>query len=76
MSNEGTSPLHMGSITPSTNFSATNTCGVFLAAGSACSITVAFTPTQVGSISGTLTVSDADLNSPHILKLTGTGVNP
>jgi phospholipase C len=76
MTNVGSSPLHIGSITPSTNFSATNNCGVSLAPETACSITVTFTPTQVGAITGSLTISDADLNSPHILKLTGTGVNP
>jgi phospholipase C len=76
MTNVGTSPLHIGSITPSTNFSEANTCGLSLAPGTACTITVTFTPTQVGAISGTLTISDAELNSPHLLKLSGTGVNP
>jgi hypothetical protein len=76
MTNVSASPLHIGSITPSTNFSETNTCGISLAPGTACTITVTFTPTQVGAISGTLTISDAELNSPHLLKLSGTGVNP
>ena len=77
MTNVSTNPLHIGSITtPSTNFSATNNCGVSLAPGTACSITVTFTPTQVGSISDTLTISDADLNSPHMLTLHGNGVSP
>ncbi len=76
MTNVSASPLHIGSVTPSTNFSETNTCGISLAPGTACTITVTFTPTQVGAISGTLNISDAELNSPHLLKLTGTGVNP
>jgi phospholipase C len=74
--NVGTTALNVGAITASTNFSATDSCGTSIEAGTACTITVTFTPTQTGAISGTLTISDADLNSPHILKLTGTGVNP
>jgi len=73
MTNVGTSPLHIGSITGSTNYSAVNTCGTSLAAGTACTITVTFTPTQLGSLPGTVTISDADLNSPHLIKLSGTG---
>ena len=76
MTNVGTSPLHIGSITASTNYSAANTCGTSLAAGVACTITVTFAPTQLGSLPGTVTISDADLNSPHMIKLSGTGANP
>ena len=76
MTNVSPSPLHIGSIAASTNYSETNTCGTSLAAGTACTITVTFTPSQSGSLPGTLTISDADMNSPHILKMSGTGVNP
>ena len=76
MTNVGASPLHIGSITASANYSATNTCGTELAGGTACTISVAFTPTAAGSLPGAVTISDADMNSPHTIKLTGTGVNP
>ncbi|MDW5266609.1 MULTISPECIES: choice-of-anchor D domain-containing protein [Acidobacteriaceae] len=44
-----------------------------LAAGASCSVTVSFTPTALGSRTGTLTASSSS-NSPTTLPLTGTGV--
>jgi phospholipase C len=72
--NVGTTVLNVGNITASTNYSVTNNCGTSIGAGSTCTITVTFTPTQTGAIPGTLDISDSDLNSPHILNLSGTGV--
>ena len=50
-----------------------NGCGTTVPAFTACSITVTFTPTAVGSRPGTLTVTDVAGNSPQTVKLTGTG---
>jgi phospholipase C len=74
--NVGPSALNIGTVTATANYSETNTCGVSLAGGAACTITVTFTPTQLGSVPGTLTVSASDFNSPHTFNLSGTGVNP
>ncbi len=49
------------------------TCTTSLAAKTNCTINVVFTPTQVGTRTGTLNVADDANNSPQISNLTGTG---
>ena len=44
-----------------------------VAPGADCSLTVAFNPTAVGTVTGTLTITDNAPGSPHIVTLTGTG---
>lgn len=52
-----------------------DTCGDTLAANSACTLQIAFTPTASGTRTGTLTVTDNSMNSPHVMQLSGTGVS-
>jgi len=56
----------------------TNTCpsgpNAVLAANSACTMRLTFTPTAGGLRTGALTIVDSAPNSPHVLQLTGTGV--
>jgi len=56
----------------------TNTCpsgpNAILAANSACTMRLTFTPTAGGLRTGALTIVDSAPNSPHVLQLTGTGV--
>jgi hypothetical protein len=49
------------------------TCGASLAANAKCTISVTFTPTQTGTRTGQLRVSDSASNSPQTSSLTGTG---
>jgi hypothetical protein len=49
------------------------TCGSSLAASGKCTISVTFTPTQTGTRTGQLSVSDSASNSPQTAALTGTG---
>jgi hypothetical protein len=51
----------------------TSTCSSTLAAQSSCTISVVFTPTQTGTRTGTLQVSDNAVGSPQTSSLTGTG---
>jgi hypothetical protein len=53
----------------------TTTCGTSVAAIGTCTIDVVFTPTQTGTLTGTLQVSDSAENSPQSSSLTGTGDN-
>jgi hypothetical protein len=73
LSNGGSATLDISSITTSANFSQTNACGSSLAAGKSCKISVTFTPTQSGSLTGTLSVNDNGTNSPQTVSLSGTG---
>jgi hypothetical protein len=52
-----------------------DTCGGTLAVNSACTLQVAFTPTASGTRTGTLTVTDNSVNSPHVMQLHGSGVD-
>jgi hypothetical protein len=49
------------------------TCGSSLAAKKKCTIDVTFSPTQTGTRTGQLSVSDSASNSPQTATLTGTG---
>ncbi|MGD0222285.1 MAG: DUF3443 family protein [Terriglobia bacterium] len=68
----GTASLTFSSITTSSGFSQTNTCGTGIAAGAACSISVTFTPTAPGTVNGTLTITDNVSGSPQTVTLSGT----
>jgi hypothetical protein len=73
LSNTGTAALTISSIAASGDFSASDTCGTSLGAGSNCPISVTFHPTAGGSRSGTLTITDNAYDSPQHVALSGTG---
>src|SRR5580658_1373001 len=76
LKNTGTVTLDITSITTSGDFgqvTSTKPCGSTLAAGKSCTIDVTFTPTQVGALSGTLTLTDNSPSSPQTVALSGTG---
>ncbi len=78
LTNVGTSPLAISSITISGDFTQGNNCpvGGTLAPGSSCRVNVRFRPTALGVRTGTLTFTDVDPTSPQLVSLTGTGVQP
>ncbi len=71
--NTGAGPLTVTSIVTTGSYSQTNTCGVSVAAGATCTISVGFTPTVVGANPGTVSITDNAANSPQSVRLTGTG---
>jgi hypothetical protein len=82
VNNTGTVPLTISSIAATGDFSQTNTCPAStssLAAGANCTINVTFTPSTIGTRSGTLTITDNAGNVPgttQTVSLTGSGVVP
>jgi hypothetical protein len=50
------------------------TCGSSLLAERNCTISVTFTPTQTGTRTGQLSVSDSANNTPQTSNLRGTGI--
>ena len=74
LTNTGTAALTITSITISKKYTVTNTCGSSLAAGSSCTITVSFAPTAVGTITGTVSVTDNASGSPQTFSMTGTAI--
>ena len=59
--------------TNASDFAATNTCPASLAAGTGCTITVTFTPSDVGTRTAKVVISDDAKNSPLTVYLSGTG---
>jgi phospholipase C len=80
LTNSGTAPVTISSIAASGDYSQSNDCPASLGAGASCTINAVFTPTATGTRYGTVTVTDSDGGSPHVLGLTGVGtqvsVNP
>jgi hypothetical protein len=74
LTNTGTAALKISSIAISGAFSRTTTCKSSLAAGSSCQISVKFTPTARGTLTGAVTINDNAADSPQIINLTGTGM--
>jgi hypothetical protein len=82
LTNQQPTPLTINSIavTGSNEFQVTNTCipngssSGTLAGNSSCSISVVFTPTATGSVSGAFTVSFNASGSPATVSYTGTGI--
>ena len=56
------------------DFAQTNNCGTSVPAGGSCDISVAFTPTVVGTRTGQVTITDNAADSPQTISLTGIGV--
>ncbi len=75
LKNTTSAALNITGITIGGDFHQTNNCPSILAAELSCTISVTFTPSALGSRSGTLSVSDPWEGSPQRVTLTGTGVS-
>jgi hypothetical protein len=76
LSNSGTGSLAISSIAATGDFSQTNNCGTSLAPGGSCVINVTFSPTGIGTRTGSLLVTDNAPGNPQTASLTGTGRGP
>lgn len=77
LTNTGSSTLEINGVTTTGDFAVSaNACGPTLAVGSSCKISVTFTPTQLGALTGSLNLTDNAPNSPQAEPLSGTGVGP
>jgi hypothetical protein len=74
--NAGTVPLLVSSIATSGDFSESGNCvGTVPAGGGRCTINVTFTPTELVTETQVLYIYDNATGSPHVVTLTGTGIN-
>ena len=73
LTNTGNATLTITSLTSSGDFAQTNTCGSSVAAGANCTISVTFTPTNINTRSGAITIVDNATGSPQSVTLTGKG---
>jgi hypothetical protein len=75
LTNSGSFSLSISTVSVSGDFSETDTCaGQTIQPSDTCTISVTFTPSVVGAISGALTIVDNALNTPQVVALSGTGL--
>ena len=79
LTNTGNLPLQIGSISLGggnpNDYKETDNCGLSLAVGAACTLSVTFTPPSMGSYPASITLIDNALSSPQTIALSGTGTN-
>jgi Glycosyl hydrolases family 39/Transmembrane protein 131-like N-terminal len=71
LSNGQSTPLSISSIQINPPFSQTNNCGVSLAAGMSCAISVIYSPKAAGLSSSNLVITDNATNSPQTVAISG-----
>jgi hypothetical protein len=77
LSNTGQAPLAISSIvyTGTSDFAETNNCPATLAVGASCTLSITYTPTIVGSESGTITFNDNAPGNPQVMTVSGSSVS-
>jgi len=77
LTNTGTALLDIDSIAitgpDAEEFSQKNTCGTSLAANASCTITVTFTPTDIGNATASVSITDNAAGSPQTVPLPAAG---
>jgi len=78
VTNFGGSPIHNLNIATSGVFSQTNNCPSALVAATSCTVSVSFTPSAAGPVTGSLNATDDSYNlgSSQVVTLNGTGTAP
>ena len=76
LTNSGSAPLNIRSITTTGDFAATNTCSASVAPNASCSVLVTFRPTAAGARTGLLTIVDDAISGEVVIALSGTGTAP
>jgi hypothetical protein len=77
LTNAQSIPLTFASVGVTAPFAISNsTCGARINAGAKCTVSVTFTPTATGAVTGTLTLADSAPNSPQTVSVSGTGGQP
>ena len=76
LTNSGVAPVDIASIAATEDFAQSSDCPTSLAPAANCAISVTFAPTAPGSRTGTLTITGNAPGSPHVINLSGTGIQP
>lgn len=71
LTNTGAAALNITSISASTGFSQTNTCGTSVLPAAACTISVTLTAATAGTHDGAVTITDDSSDSPQKVTLSG-----
>jgi hypothetical protein len=77
LTNTGNATLTITSIAVSLSsgsYAQTNTCGTSVLAGTSCTVSLSWTPSVAGNMTGSITFTDSAPGSPQIVSLSGIGV--
>jgi hypothetical protein len=75
--NSGFVNVTVNSVEASGGFSETDNCaGQILSPAQTCTVTASFTPVVTGAASGTITINDTAVGTPHVVTMTGTSQLP
>ncbi len=74
--NTGTTPLTLNPITVTGNFTESDDCPSQLQAGSSCTVSVTFSPSATGSLSGSVNISDTSGAATTMATVSGQGTLP
>jgi hypothetical protein len=72
----GSAGASIESISASGDFSQISDCDGSVASAGTCKLVITFTPTAVGTRTGSISIADSAIGSPHVINLSGTGVGP
>ena len=75
LNNAGGATLTITGVEITGDYSQSSNCGASLAAGSACTINITFTPAVAGFRSGTLSITHNAADSPSLVYLSGAGAS-
>jgi len=75
VTNNGTESLVIGKIVLTGDFTESDTCALPIAAGGSCTVSITFTPSQLGKETGGMTITDNAANGQQSITLTGVGIN-
>src|ERR1700704_5221844 len=73
---DATTPLAIGGITASGDYSESDDCADSVAPSASCTLLITFSPNSAGVLTGVITLSDDASNSPQLINTQGTGVLP
>jgi hypothetical protein len=74
LANIGDADLTLSGIVVSGDFAQTNDCAETVVPGTGCTLSIAFTPAELGPRRGTITIASNAYSTPHVIDLAGTGV--
>jgi len=73
LTNNGTTALSISSMTATSPYGVSSTCGKSLAPGASCNVSITFSPTVQGTFDGTISIVDSASTKPQVIEVSGAG---
>jgi FG-GAP-like repeat/Abnormal spindle-like microcephaly-assoc'd, ASPM-SPD-2-Hydin len=73
LTNNGTTPLSVSSITATAPYSVSSSCGKSVAPGASCNLDITFSPATQGTFAATVSIADSASSKPQVIEVSGSG---